>query len=228
MGNEGQDVSHKATQWLSEIDPAKLGNAEFRVLFHLCDCHNPSAGCFPTQAYLIGRCGVSNGTVNNALNALESKGLIQRHRERDGRSKRQKPTRYILGFEFAKPQGPTPDIGDGKGREPTPETGDGAVSNLRGEPTPISGVSRLQPTGEKPVKKPVINQRACASGQKKVNPMVAKAAVDALTAWRSGRADALDGLKPWVVAHLRGSELLTTAERARLGWADAEKGQSDD
>lgn len=89
--------------------------------------------------------GVSNGTLNNALNTLEQSGLIKRHRERDGKSRRQKPTRYILGFEIDTAQ------------EPTPEIGDGAVSKMDGEPSPKKGKSRLQPTGEKPVKEPVIN-----------------------------------------------------------------------
>lgn len=163
-------MSHKATTWLSDIAATEIGNSEFRVLFHLCDCHNPSAGCFPTQAYLIAACGVSNGTLNNALSALEVKGLIKRHRTRDDKSKRQKPTRYILGFELAGSQEPTPEIGDGSGGSKAPKssrsrlqsTGDGAVSNLEGEPSPISGGSRLQPTGEVTCKEPVINQRGRA------------------------------------------------------------------
>ena len=141
-------MSHKATNWLSDLAPTLLGNAEFRVLFHLCDCHNPARGCFPTQAYLLDACGVSNGTLNNALNSLEEKGLIQRHKERDGKTRRQKPTHYILGFEIDRSQGPTPETGDGKPPKPTPETGDGSDSNFNPEPTPISSQSRLQPTGE--------------------------------------------------------------------------------
>ncbi|MFQ1702920.1 helix-turn-helix domain-containing protein [Loktanella agnita] len=167
-------MSHKATNWLSELDADEIGASEFRVLFHLCDCHNVARGCFPTQSYLIAKTGVSNGTVNNALNALEAKGLIQRHRERDRLSKRLKPTRYILAFEMGEP---SPDSGDGHGgdrsancvggqwdkpseqpsvekrAEPSPDSGEGAVSNLQGEPSPIQRTSRLQPTGETPVKK---------------------------------------------------------------------------
>lgn len=143
-------MSHKATNWLASLDAALLGPSEFRIMFHLCDCHNPSAGCFPTQAYLLRMTGVSNGTLNNALNSLEQSGLIQRHRERDGKSRRQKPTRYILGFEIDEAQ------------KPSPENGVGAVSNSGAEPSPKKGKSRLQPTGEKPVKEPVINQREAA------------------------------------------------------------------
>lgn len=138
-------MSHKATSWLASLPPNRIGASEFRVLFHLCDCHNPSMGCFPTQAYLMACTGASNGTVNNALNALEAKGLIKRHRSFDGKTKRQKPTRYTLGFEMSKGSGPTPD------------TGVGAVSNLEADPSPIQRPTRLQPTGEEPVKEPVNN-----------------------------------------------------------------------
>jgi hypothetical protein len=144
-------MSHKATNWLSELEASQVGASEFRVLFHLCDCHNAARGCFPTQAYLMDKTGASNGTVNNALNALEAKGLIRRHRTRDGVSKRQKPTRYILAFEMAEAPDPSPKSGDGNTPDPTPKTGDGAVSNLEGDPSPISGATRLQPTGEEPV-----------------------------------------------------------------------------
>ncbi|MAY85569.1 MAG: hypothetical protein CML02_02425 [Pseudooceanicola sp.] len=138
-------MSHKATNWLSSLPAEALGNSEFRVLFHLCDCHNPSRGCFPTQEYLKEATGVSNGTLNNALNGLEAKKLIARHRSFDNKTRRQRPTRYLLGFELPKegepspefgdgPGGdPTPETGDGTGQKPSPKTGDGAVSNLGGD-----------------------------------------------------------------------------------------------
>jgi len=175
-------MSHKATNWLSSLPAEALGNSEFRVLFHLCDCHNPSRGCFPTQEYLKEATGVSNGTLNNALNGLEAKKLIARHRSFDNKTRRQRPTRYLLGFELPKegepspefgdgPGGdPTPETGDGTGQKPSPKTGDGAVSNLGGEPSPTFGASRLQPAGEEPVKEPVKNhamgQRFCEKTRK--------------------------------------------------------------
>lgn len=128
-------MSHKATTWLSTIPASEISSSEFRVLFHLCDCHNPSAGCFPTQAYLIDHCGVSNGTLNNALNNLERKKLIRRHRERDGGTKRQKPTRYVLGFEFAKDVPPSPETGDGSDGGPSPKSGGG----MKRGPSPKTG-----------------------------------------------------------------------------------------
>ena len=154
-------MSHKATNWLSELDADEIGASEFRVLFHLCDCHNAARGCFPTQSYLMDKTGASNGTVNNALNALEAKGLIRRHRAWDRATKRQKPTRYMLGFEIdapspksgdGNPTEPSPNSGDGNGPKPSPNSGDGAVSNLKGEPSPIQRATRLQPAGEKPIK----------------------------------------------------------------------------
>ena len=159
-------MSHKATNWLSEVPPQMLGSSEFRVLFHLCDCHNPSQGCFPTQAYLMERAGVSNGTVNNVLNSLETKGLIQRHRTRNGRTKRQNPTRYILGFEIEKQAKPTPKTGDGKSPDPSPKSGDGADSNSDPDPSPIQRPTRLQPTGEEPVSNQKITSACAREGGK--------------------------------------------------------------
>ena len=146
-------MSHKATKWLSELPGEAVGNSEFRVLFHLCDCHNPANGCYPTQAYLRAVTGVSNGTLNNALGSLERKGVISRHVEYDGKTHRKKPTRYTLGFEM-------PELG-----EPSPETGDGAISKKHPVPSPKNSKSHLQPVGDKPVKEPVKNlARATAAG----------------------------------------------------------------
>ncbi len=138
-------MSHKATKWLSELPGETVGNSEFRVLFHLCDCHNPANGCYPTQAYLMAVTGVSNGTLNNALGSLARKGIIARHVEYDGKTHRKKPTRYTLGFEMPKQ------------REPSPETGVGAISKNDPVPSPKNSQSHLQPVGDKPVREPVKN-----------------------------------------------------------------------
>lgn len=232
-------MSHKATNWLADIEPARLSASEFRVLFHLCDCHNASQGCFPSQAYLRDRAGVSNGTVNNVLNALEEKGLILRHRTRDGRTKRQCPTRYILGFEMGEAQKPSPKSGDGSGgcERAAPggkngarrlqQDGDGAVSNLEGEPSPKNGQSRLQPTGEEPVS----NQEITSARARRVskNPLVQREAERAVARWRDGRTEALSGLQPWIVDHILGAGLLTGDEIARA-WPGqgSEGGDADD
>lgn len=141
-------MSHAATHWLATVPPSEMTHGEFRVLFHLCDCHNASMGCFPKQAYLRDHTGLSNGGLNKALSELERKGLLRRERARDERTNRQKPTRYILGFEL-----PTPS-------EPTPLSGVGAVSTFEAVPTPLSEGSVS--TGvesyikEEPVKEPGI------------------------------------------------------------------------
>lgn len=49
----GAPMSHKATNWLARLEARQISASEFRGLFHLCDCHNPSQGRFPTQAYLL-------------------------------------------------------------------------------------------------------------------------------------------------------------------------------
>jgi len=143
-------MSHKATNWLASLPADVLTNSEFRVLFHLCDCHNPSQGCFPTQAYLIANTGVSNGTVNNALNGLEAKCLIKRHQSVHDQTKRQRPTRYILGFEMQEAQEPSPKTGDGIEGEPSPKTGDGAVSKKRAKPSPAHWRGTCKGTSKEP------------------------------------------------------------------------------
>lgn len=154
-------MSHKATQWLASLDAQSVNSGMFRVLFHLCDCHNPSDGCFPSQKYLANATGLSNGGLNNALKSLEQTGLISRHRRVDQKTRKQRPTRYLLAFEkgFSLSK-PTPESGDGNCRKPTPESGDGSDSTLGPIPSPLSGQSRLHSTGDKPVREPVKNQRA--------------------------------------------------------------------
>lgn len=127
-------MSHVATTWLATIPPSDLTHGEFRVLFHLCDCHNPSAGCFPKQTYLMRVSGLSESGLNRALASLVEKGLLERVRSRDPRTNRQNPTRYILGFEMEKPQEPTPLSGvgnsgaDSTGVEPGRLHGGGAYN----------------------------------------------------------------------------------------------------
>lgn len=208
-------MSHKATNWLAEIDPHLLGASEFRVLFHLCDCHNASAGCFPSQAYLRDRAGVSNGTVNNVLNALEAKGLIVRRRGRDKRTKRQCQTRYILGFEMEKPQ------------EPTPKSGDGSVSNSEADPTPIQGPTRLQPTGEEPVSNLEItcaDARARLSPLRSCNQQVDSSVKRRIRDFRAGRLDAFVDAQVFEWQHLLWLAQLSEGELALVRSKRAENG----
>lgn len=209
-------MSHKATNWLASLDPALLGHSEFRVLFHLCDCHNPSQGCFPTQHYLMTQAGASNGTVNNVLNSLERKGLIKRHRQFDGKTKKQKPTRYKLGFELPDggepPAEPTPENGDGNGPEPTPKIGDGPDSNLEGNPSPTERATRLQPTGEEPVSKPVNNQQAGADQGK-----LSEIAGFWISQIMAGRLVPQNGITSAIGREIRASGLLNNEQMKTAG-----------
>ena len=116
-------MSFVATNWLSGLDPALMTPGEFRVLFHLCDCHTPDKGAFPTQAYLMDRCGLSNSGLNKCLRNIEGKGLVRRVKRWADATKRQMSTRYILGFEEWRAQEPTPLSGVGKSQKPTPLSG---------------------------------------------------------------------------------------------------------
>lgn len=137
-------MSHKATGWLSDV--TDVTPSEFRILFILCDCHNPSKGCFPSQGYLQTKSGMSNGSINNQLNSLEKKGLISRERRIDPKTRQRKSTKYTLGFEIEKP---------------TPNIGEGAISNPDPKPSPNNGQSHLQILETnlviEPVREPVSN-----------------------------------------------------------------------
>ncbi|GHE88469.1 helix-turn-helix domain-containing protein [Aliiroseovarius zhejiangensis] len=153
-------MSHKATHWLAGIEPARLTHGEFRVLFHLCDCHNPSQGCFPKQAYLRDKTGLSNGGLNNALAALEEKRLILREKTYDKAKKKRGPTHYILGCD----EDLTQDL--------TPLNGDSPNSTFQPNLTPLSGQTYLHSGGvsikeepvKEPVKEPCVSQGATHTG----------------------------------------------------------------
>lgn len=134
-------MSHKASSWLAEIPARELSGSQFRVLFHLCDAHNskrdPATACFPSQERLREATGLSNGGLNNALNALEEGGFIQRVRRTQPGAAIQR-TYYILGCDFAPPQ------------EQTPESGVGANSIFREANSTFQG-SKLHLSGEYPV-----------------------------------------------------------------------------
>jgi hypothetical protein len=107
-------MSHDATNWA--IQRRGLKPTTKIVLWHLSDRHNPDLGCFPSQNRLAHDCEISRSTLNEHLDRLEAERLLRRVPRIDPVTKRQLPTRYILGFEdgFA-PHDP----------EPCPETGHG-------------------------------------------------------------------------------------------------------
>ena len=91
-------MSHAATNWA--IQQRGLKPATKIVLWHLCDRFNPDFGCFPTQERLAHDCEIGRATLNRHLDELEARRLIKRVRIVDTKTGQQRPTRYLLGFEF--------------------------------------------------------------------------------------------------------------------------------
>lgn len=154
-------MSHKATNWAFE--QRGLTPSEKLVLLCLADRHNPDQGCFPQQKTIAEDANIGRSQLNVILGNLEEKGLIRRVRRFNPETKRQRSTRYILRFEKAFAQEPSPEIGHGsdgtdseQNGEPCPDIGHGAESDLRGEPSPVSGPSRVRISDSlNPVKEPV-------------------------------------------------------------------------
>jgi Helix-turn-helix domain len=90
-------MSHEATNWA--IKQRGLKPTTKIVLWHLCDRYNPDYGCFPSQDRLAHDCEISRSTLNDHLGQLEAGGMLRRVPRIDPATKRQLPTRYILGFE---------------------------------------------------------------------------------------------------------------------------------
>jgi len=109
-------MSHEATNWA--IKQRGLKPTTKIVLWHLCDRFNPDYGCFPSQDRLAEDCEISRSTLNTHLGQLEAAGLLRRVPRLHPVTKRQMPTRYILGFE----PGFTPHDPD-----PCPEAGHGPL-----------------------------------------------------------------------------------------------------
>lgn len=104
-------MSHAATNWA--IQQRGLKPTTKIVLWHLCDRYNPDYGCFPTQERLAQDCEIGRATLNRHLDELEARGLIRRVPIIDTKTGQQRPTRYLLGFEFDSPAKGTPDPGGG-------------------------------------------------------------------------------------------------------------------
>jgi hypothetical protein len=107
-------MSHDATNWA--IQQRGLKPTTKIVLWHLCNRHNPDYGCFPSQNRLAYDSEISRSTLNDHLGHLEAEGLLRRVPRIDPATKRQMPTRYVLGFEkgFApRDPNPSPEFGHG-------------------------------------------------------------------------------------------------------------------
>ena len=172
-------MSHEATNWA--IKQRGLKPTTKIVLWHLCDRFNPDYGCFPSQDRLAHDCEISRSTLNDHLGQLEAVGLLRRVPRLDPVTRRQLPTRYILGFEPGfTPVAvvPCPEIGHGEeeGEEsldradvcdadcmadgpPCPDFGHGidaeAVSDFPADPCPENAESRVRISDTNPVREPL-------------------------------------------------------------------------
>ena len=172
-------MSHEATNWA--IKQRGLKPTTKIVLWHLCDRFNPDYGCFPSQDRLAHDCEISRSTLNDHLGQLETVGLLRRVPRLDPVTKRQLPTRYILGFEPGFTPAavvPCPEIGHGEtaGAEspdgtdasaledstdalPCPDFGHGEgarpVSYFPAEPCPENAESRVRNPDTNPVREPL-------------------------------------------------------------------------
>ena len=172
-------MSHEATNWA--IKQRGLKPTTKIVLWHLCDRFNPDYGCFPSQARLAHDCEISRSTLNEHLGQLEAGGLLRRVPRIDPVTKRQLPTRYILGFErgFTRVDVvPCPETGHGFAPvhnsdetaaeigsdarvsvDPCPESGHGidaeAVSGFCPDPCPENDQSRVRNPDTNLVREPL-------------------------------------------------------------------------
>jgi hypothetical protein len=168
-------MSHAATNWA--IQQRGLKPTTKIVLWNLCDRFNPDFGCFPSQELLAHDCEISRSTLNAHLALLEEAGLVRRIQRLDPDTKRQRPTRYILGFEpgFAlREPRPCPETGHGGNaatdrpftiddtgdrheddRAPCPDAGHGAVSDFAPDPCPENPQSRVRNPDTNPVREPL-------------------------------------------------------------------------
>lgn len=141
-------MSHEATKWA--LRQRGLKPAAKIVLFYLCDHHNSEGGCFPSQELLAAECEISRASLNNQLNELEAMGLLRRHASVDDRTKRQRPTRYILAFEDeSRVQNLDKAVSKNETR---------TVSKNQTEPCPKNDESRVQNLDTNPVREPLRQQ----------------------------------------------------------------------
>lgn len=184
-------MSHDATNWA--IQRRGLKPTTKIVLWHLCDRFNPDFGCFPSQDRLAHDCEISRSTLNEHLDRLEAEKLLRRVPRIDPVTKRQLPTRYILGFEPGfTPHTPEPCPENGHGisslgfdaenvaeiapsatisDEPCPDFGHGidekAVSGFCPEPCPENAESRVRNPDtnlvREPLSKPVKEEEDAAA-----------------------------------------------------------------
>lgn len=150
-------MSHKATNWA--IQQRGLKPATKLLLWHLCDRHNPDAGCFPSQERLAEDCEMSRSTVQLHLAKLVEAGLVRADSGRvDPETKRQLPTRYFFQFEAGFAPQTKGESGESRDRNSVTE----AVTEKGAEPRPKSAESRDRISVSNPVREPLTEPGARA------------------------------------------------------------------
>lgn len=200
-------MSAKGIFWLSRLASDEIKNGAFRVLFHLAQSHSddkdPRVACYPSQATLMARTGLSNGSLNNALNDLEEAGFIRRRRTTKVGTKKQR-TYYILGCDFPMLDHLPSDIDEDANIDEISNSSrvefDRNKLQNQADQTPKKGPNKLQPAGEDN-----INNNTNRSSS------VADAPVEKKT------RDHFDGFY---------ADLLSTLGVAEKGWWSASKGKA--
>ena len=178
-------MSHKATNWA--FSQRGLKPAERVVLLYLADRHNPDHGCFPSQDQLAADCEMSRSGLNNILERLVDMGLIRRERRIDLKTRKQKSTRYILGFEDEFTQEPCPQTGHGNSEIPCPKNAESRVQNLDTNPVrePVSTTTDFPAEPEDPVQ---ICLEVCGPGLSETSRQVIRASDGVIWGWIEGGA----------------------------------------
>lgn len=193
-------MSHQATNWAVRV--RGISPAAKVVLWHLADRHNKDTGqCNPSQARLAEDCEISRSSLNNQLEALEKAGFIRRVRDNDEKTRRQRPTHYILNMDRLYPQDTD------AGKVPHVQDLDTApVSKNRAKPCPKNGETRVQNLDTNPVREP---------GRE---PMRASARENFLSSWVNGGKPVPSNLMtPTQAEALVAAGLVTEARMKEVG-----------
>ena len=179
-------MSHKATNWA--FSQRGLKPAERVVLLYLADRHNPDHGCFPSQDQLAADCEMSRSGLNNILDKLVALGLIRRERRIDPKTRKQKSTRYILGFEEEFAQEPCPENGHGIDENPCPKNAESRVQNLDTNPVrePVSTTTDFEAEPADPAE---MCLDACGPGLSETSRAVIRDSDAVIGDWIEGGAD---------------------------------------
>lgn len=157
-------MSHQATNWAVRV--RGISPAAKVVLWHLADRHNKDTGqCNPSQSRLAEDCEISRSSLNNQLEVLENAGFIRRVRDNDEKTRRQRPTHYILNMDRLHPQDAESHV---------QELDTAPVSKKQTKPCPKNSESRVQNLDTNPVREP---------GRE---PMRASARENFLSSWING------------------------------------------